>query len=166
MALNGHVNVISVEYRLSPEYRYPIPIDDGWDAVQHIIRNLSSFVPHNTAPTKLVLCGTSSGGHLAAILSQRLPRWLSMAENASLTAEVSFNGILLRAPVTVRGTDPKFIPPKFRQLHRSWMDDYHGAEMDRLSMTRNHGAWFFPWLFPPWVGTLTAAFEIELTVSA
>ncbi|KAL5362231.1 Alpha/Beta hydrolase protein [Aspergillus floccosus] len=138
MALNGHVTVISVEYRLSPEHVYPIPIDDGWNAVQHIISNLSSIVPNNTGPTKLVLCGTSSGGHLAAILSQRLPKWLSAADNASLAAQVSFDGVLLRAPVTVRGTDPEFIPPKFRQLHRSWMDDYHEAEMDRLSMTRNH----------------------------
>lgn len=140
MALNGHVTVVSVEYRLSPEYIYPIPIDDGWNASQHIMSNLSSFVPDSAAPTKLVLGGTSSEGHLAAILSQRLPRWLGAADNVSLPAKVSFDAALRRAPVTDRGTDSEFIPPKFRHLHLSWMDDYHEAELGRISMTGNLGA--------------------------
>ncbi|KAJ5613232.1 hypothetical protein N7510_006426 [Penicillium lagena] len=139
MALGAPITVISVEYRLSPAYLYPIPLEDGWNATQYIMSNLSSLVQIHTTPVNLVVSGTSSGGQLAAIVSHRAGSWLSAAENSTHAAKISFNGVLLRAPVSVRGTDTEFIPPRFRDLHRSWSSDYTGAELDRMSMIRNHG---------------------------
>lgn len=139
MALGAPVTVISVEYPLSPAYLYPVPIDDGWTAVQYIMDNLSNVVKSHTIPADFILSGTSSGGQLAAIISRRARDWLNAAKNSALAAKISLKGVLLRAPVTVRATDAEYIPPQFRGLHRSWTDNYNGAERDRESMIRNHG---------------------------
>ncbi|KAG6476918.1 hypothetical protein ZIOFF_066166 [Zingiber officinale] len=56
--------VISVDYRRSPEYRYPCAYDDGWEALKW-----ASTEPwlHSGKDSKLrvFLCGDSSGGNIA-----------------------------------------------------------------------------------------------------
>jgi len=140
MALNAPVTVISVEYRLSPAYKYPIPMNDGIDAFQHIASNVQQFVAQPSEPIKLVLSGTSSGGHLAAIVSQNARNWFQMPQNEKLASQVQLSGVLLRAPVTVNAMDGvALVPPMYKSLHQSWMMQYEGADLDRLSMTYNHG---------------------------
>ncbi|KAF4333751.1 lipase esterase [Fusarium beomiforme] len=140
MALGGPVTVISVEYRLCPAYPYPIPINDGWDAFQHIVTALPSLVPRHTEPVNLVISGTSSGGQLAAIVSQRARDWFKAVENSGTAAKVTLSGVLLRAPVTVRGTNAVFIPPRFRDMHHSWAADFETLLLNRLNMEQSHGA--------------------------
>lgn len=154
MALNAPVTVISVEYRLSPACQYPIPMDDGIDAFQSIASNAQQFIAQPTKPAKLVLSGTSSGGHLAAIVSQNAHNWFQMPQNEKLASQVQLSGVLLRAPVTVNATDGgDFVPPMYKTLHQSWMMQYEGADLDRLSMAHNHGrstklAYTTPNIFP------------------
>lgn len=137
MTLSGPLAVLSVEYRLSPEYIYPVPVNDAWDAFQYIVANLSSLV-ENLAPgmIKLVVSGTSSGGQLAAIVSQRAQTW--MKGNTSC-ARITMSGVLLRAPVTVRGTDSLFIPPRFKDMHKSWRAELETTLLKRQEMKENHG---------------------------
>jgi acetyl esterase/lipase len=61
---------ISVEYRLSPTYPHPIPLDDSIDATIHILSH-----PHNYGidPYKVVLSGFSAGGNLAIATALSLP---------------------------------------------------------------------------------------------
>lgn len=140
MALNAPVTVVSVEYRLSPAYKYPIPMSDGIDAFQYIASNVQQFVAQAIEPVKLVLSGTSSGGHLAAIISQNARSWFQMPQNEKLASQVQLSGVLLRAPVTVNAIDSgSLVPPMYKALHQSWMMQYEGADLDRLSMTYNHG---------------------------
>lgn len=54
--------VISVDYRLSPEHPYPQPLDDAWAAVQWAAAN---------RPGPLLLFGESAGGNLAAACTIR-----------------------------------------------------------------------------------------------
>lgn len=140
MALGGPITVISVGYRLSPAFLYPIPINDGWDAFQSIIEGLPSLVPTATQRANLVISGTSSGGQIAGIVSQRAPYWLHTLGTTPAAARVTLSGVLLRAPVTVRGTDPASIPPQFRDMHKSWSADLETVVLSRLNMRSNHGS--------------------------
>lgn len=55
--------VAAVEYRLSPEYKFPIPLDDCYDATHWVVKNALTF---SGDPDKIILCGESAGGNLAA----------------------------------------------------------------------------------------------------
>lgn len=143
MALGGPLTVISVEYRLSPEYLFPIPINDGWDAFKHIVSHLPDLVPDASRPVNLVICGSSSGGQLAALVSQRAREWLVEPENATVSQKVNLVGVLLRAPVTVRGVAPESIPPRFQDAHSSWCAELETVRLDRAGMKEIHG------MFPP-----------------
>lgn len=58
--------VISVEYRLAPEYKFPIPFDDCYAAAKAIYQG--EFLPE-IHPEKITLIGDSAGGNLAAAVS-------------------------------------------------------------------------------------------------
>ncbi|PKA60900.1 Gibberellin receptor GID1C [Apostasia shenzhenica] len=64
VTLCGGAVVISVDYRRSPEYRYPCPYDDGWTALKW-----ASSQPWlrsgKDAKLRVFLAGDSSGGNIA-----------------------------------------------------------------------------------------------------
>jgi len=64
LARLGHCAVISVDYRLAPEYRFPVATNDAWDALQWIHKSLSSLGLRDNA---LAVGGDSAGGTLAAV---------------------------------------------------------------------------------------------------
>lgn len=62
--------VLSVEYRLAPDHRFPVATDDAWSAflwADAHVRDRRSALP-------LVLFGESAGGTLAAVVAQRAER--------------------------------------------------------------------------------------------
>jgi acetyl esterase/lipase len=64
MAARGYV-AISVNYRLTPKYRYPANIDD----VQRAVRWLRSHAEeYHLDPDRIGAMGASAGGHLASML--------------------------------------------------------------------------------------------------
>jgi acetyl esterase len=60
----GHCAVISVDYRLAPEYRFPIATNDAWDALSWVSQNAKSL---GLLPGALAVGGDSAGGTLAAV---------------------------------------------------------------------------------------------------
>lgn len=78
--------VIAVEYRLSPEHKFPIPLDDCYDATKWAIQNASSFSGN---PQKVIVSGESAGGNLAA----------AVALKARDTHEFNLAGQLLLYPL-------------------------------------------------------------------
>jgi acetyl esterase/lipase len=60
---------ISVEYRLAPEYPYPVPVEDCVDATKYVLDHMGEFTPPSTSGPevqgKVVLSGFSAGGSLA-----------------------------------------------------------------------------------------------------
>lgn len=56
--------VVSVNYRLAPEYRYPTQYEDGFDALKYLDANLESLPPE-VNPKLCFLAGDSAGGNLA-----------------------------------------------------------------------------------------------------
>ena len=64
LARIGQCAVISVDYRLAPEYRFPIATNDAWDAVQWVSKSAESMGLQTNA---LAVGGDSAGGTLAAV---------------------------------------------------------------------------------------------------
>lgn len=58
----GHI-VVSVEYRLAPEYRFPTGLEDCYAAARELYTNRTLL---NTDPEKITIMGDSAGGNLAA----------------------------------------------------------------------------------------------------
>ncbi len=63
-ALSG-VTIISIEYRLSPEYRYPAALNDVRDVLQALTANPTKF---KIDPQRIAVSGDSAGGNLAAAI--------------------------------------------------------------------------------------------------
>lgn len=103
------IPVISVEYRLAPPWTPQNALDDAY---------LAFLVISNTKPLlgRLILVGSSSGGQLAAQVSQ-LARYD--------TSHKEIDGVLLRGPVTVDACDGgDRIPFRFRSMHTSFAPSF------------------------------------------
>ena len=60
--------VVSVDYRLAPEYPYPIPLDESYQALEWVSDNIEDL---NGDPSKIAVAGDSAGGNLAAAVALR-----------------------------------------------------------------------------------------------
>ena len=64
LARMGHCAVISVDYRLAPEHRFPVATNDAWDALQWVANSSNKLGLRANA---LAVGGDSAGGTLAAV---------------------------------------------------------------------------------------------------
>ncbi|WP_260871583.1 alpha/beta hydrolase [Bacillus sp. X1(2014)] len=58
--------VVSVDYRLAPEYKFPIPVEDSYAALKWVSENAAAL---NGNASNLVVGGDSAGGNLSAVVS-------------------------------------------------------------------------------------------------
>ena len=65
-ALNGRCSVVSVEYRLAPEYPYPAPLEDCYATLTWLAGNTGEL---RIDPARIAIGGASAGGGLAAGLA-------------------------------------------------------------------------------------------------
>jgi acetyl esterase len=71
LANSGACRVVSVDYRLAPEYPFPAALDDALAAVTHIGTHAAEFAIDGM---RLGICGDSAGGTLAAATAQAVAR--------------------------------------------------------------------------------------------
>lgn len=95
IAANVNCICFSIEYRLAPEYPFPVGIEDCFDVSAWIFRNAEELGIDNS---RISVAGDSSGGNFAAVLAQ-------MAKKTGL---FSFYSQILIYPVTdISGTIQK-----------------------------------------------------------
>lgn len=96
------LRLYSVGYRLQPAHPATTIVQDCVDAFD--------FVTGRHPGTKVLVVGSSSGGQLAALVTQRAPK-------------ASFHGVVLRCPVTSDAfSGREYIPEDLRDLHTSAWD--------------------------------------------
>ena len=61
---NRGYNVASINYRMSPEYKNPAPIEDTRDAIDYIVKNCQTL---KVDTSNFVLLGRSAGGQIALL---------------------------------------------------------------------------------------------------
>ena len=64
LSRQGHCAVVSLDYRLAPEHRFPVATHDAWDAVQWVSKSTHKLGLRANA---LAVGGDSAGGTLAAV---------------------------------------------------------------------------------------------------
>jgi acetyl esterase/lipase len=126
LAASG-VLVVAIDMTLAPEAPYPACVQDANYGVRWVKWKAPSW---NGDPTKIGIYGSSSGGHVAELLSMRPqdPRYnaIPLAEAPKLDAKVAYAA--MRSPIS----DP--------------FARYQNAErLKRDSMIANHKTFFKPW---------------------
>lgn len=79
--------VVSVEYRLAPENKFPVPLEDCYEAALWVYKHANEL---NGDPTRIAIGGDSAGGNLAT----------SVALKASEQGGPAFEAQILIYPVT------------------------------------------------------------------
>ena len=108
------VSVVSVDYRLAPEHKFPAAVEDAWAATRWVAAHGSEL---GVDPDRLAVGGDSAGGNLAAVVAL-----LARAHGAPAIALQ-----VLMYPVTDAGTET-----------RSYHDFADGFLLTRATMQ-----WFF-----------------------
>ena len=61
------ISVLSVDYRLAPEHRFPVGVDDALAAFDYAAAHAADF---GCDPRRVAVAGESAGGNLSAVISQ------------------------------------------------------------------------------------------------
>lgn len=108
--------VVSVEYRLAPEFRFPTALEDCYAVAEALYTDRSIL---NTDPKDIVLIGDSAGGNLAAALSLLArDRGRFLPERQILIYPALYNDYTETSPfpsVRENGTDFLLTSVKLRQ---------------------------------------------------
>jgi acetyl esterase len=67
LANESGCRVVSIDYRLAPEHKFPAAVDDAYAATKWVAERASEF---GIEPARLAVGGDSSGGTLAAVVCQ------------------------------------------------------------------------------------------------
>ena len=134
--------VVSVDYRLAPEYPFPTPLYDAFDALQWVIQHADALHIQKDAIT---LSGDSAGGNLAAALAilaaeQQIPlKALALiypVVNASLTEE-SYETYGQNLGLDAAGMAWFFdhYVPDLKKRHNPYVAPLHYEHMERFPPT-------------------------------
>lgn len=116
-----HVVCVNVDYRLAPEYPFPTPINDCWDALQWVATNASEL---GADPSKgFIVGGESSGGNIAIVLSH-------LARDNNLSPPLT--GQFLSLPSCL---PPETVPEKFKPFYHSWKQAQEAPKLFGYGMT-------------------------------
>lgn len=122
--------VLSVEYRLAPEYHFPVPLMDAYAIAKALYEGR---LIQNIQPEDITLIGDSAGGNMAAALSlMARDRGEFMPRQQILIYPALWNDYTERTPfqsVRENGSDYLLTAPRIE----AYLDLYQSKPEDRLS---------------------------------
>ncbi|KAF2499637.1 hypothetical protein BU16DRAFT_547877 [Lophium mytilinum] len=113
---NGAV-VVSVDYRLAPEFRYPYAVNDSFDVLLWCKNNAKELGINSE---RIIVGGSSAGGNLAAVMALK-------ARNEKITGII---GQILNIPATCH---PDFYPAEKYELG-SWEQNKDASGLSGMRM--------------------------------
>jgi acetyl esterase len=129
--------VVSVAYRLAPEYKYPAALDDAYAATKWVAEHAGVI---GGEPHRIAVGGDGAGGNLAAVItllarerggphllfqvliypmvdaSTMRPSWFAESEAPIVTREVKHSLLSAYLPITTRLSDPYVSPIRAHTL--------------------------------------------------
>ncbi|RFU25683.1 hypothetical protein B7463_g10655, partial [Scytalidium lignicola] len=133
---------VNVGYRLAPEHKFPIPVNDSYDALEWAVANASLL---GADPSKgLILGGVSAGANMAAVISHL---WRDDHHHIPLT------GLYLSVPPVLY---PEAVPEKYKSQYLSQKENENGLFLNKKAATFFHDHYaadplsplFSPFIFP------------------
>ncbi|KAK5297844.1 hypothetical protein LTR99_008247 [Exophiala xenobiotica] len=121
VCVKNRVRVISVDYRMAPEFKFPYAVNDSWDVLVWCRKNADKL---KIDPNRIIVAGGSAGGNLAAVMAQR-------ARDEGLQGVI---GQVLNIPVTCH---PELFP-KDKYKYTSFQENWNAPIIDGPKMT-----WFW-----------------------
>lgn len=126
------IPIFAIDYKLSPEYKYPTALDECWQAYNWLIDNC--YEAFGITPNKIVLVGDSAGANMCLGLAmlaikskRRVPDGLFLAYPALNLRTDTYSPSLLKA------LNDEIIPYTFLELcQSSYLPDAKYATMDPL----------------------------------
>ncbi|XP_066111016.1 arylacetamide deacetylase-like 2 [Saccopteryx bilineata] len=77
--------VVGVDYRLAPQHRFPVQFEDSMAAVKYFLQN-KILTDYGVDPTRICISGDSSGGTLAAAVTQQVQNDLEIKHKIKVQA--------------------------------------------------------------------------------
>lgn len=121
--MRSRAAVVFVNYSLSPEVRFPVAIEECYDAVAWVA-NKENAHSIQVDPHKIIIAGDSAGGYLAAVVSSMYPHIKSFMINHSLTMQSLYKVLAKQRGLTaIKGqaliypiTDSKFDTESYKEF--------------------------------------------------
>lgn len=146
--------VISVDYRLAPEHKYPAAADDALDSFLWLKNNVSHY---GGDENNVYVAGDSAGGNLAAVVSQQTVKNGLPAPSAQV---LIYPATDLRNRTLTHHTQSEGLPLCGTTI--AWFNDmYMGGDADKQEIKASPGLAEGEWLgkLPPTIIT-TAGFDV------
>ncbi|KAK5712621.1 hypothetical protein LTR17_017874 [Elasticomyces elasticus] len=105
--------LIAVDYRLTPEHKWPTQLDDSMKIYKWAHKNASSF---HGDPSKIYTIGGSAGGGLALQVANQVLR--------DSVLKSSLKGIIALVPLTLH---KDHVPEKYKDMYTSYKDNAKGT---------------------------------------
>ncbi|KAF4086509.1 hypothetical protein AMELA_G00107030 [Ameiurus melas] len=158
MAVKLNAVVVTVDYRMAPDVRFPVQYEECVQAARHFLHR-DVLTHYSVDPDRIAICGDSAGGNLAAAVAQRIGQDSSgdnvmnnsndEARNSSVGGGVNFKLQVLIYPVlqpldfnTASYQQNWGVPILYRDLMARYWLEYLGADASLLHtiLLNNHTA--------------------------
>jgi versiconal hemiacetal acetate esterase len=129
------VVLVSVDYRLAPQHKYPAPLDDCAEGAKWAIKNATTLVGNTDSNAgQVVVIGTSAGGGLAFSTALRLI-------DERLADKIA--GVVAMVPVTVH---PDAVPADMKSRYTSYDEHAENTVNTKSAMEAFFGKRSLPYM--------------------
>ncbi|XP_026864388.1 neutral cholesterol ester hydrolase 1a [Electrophorus electricus] len=140
MAAELNAVVVTVDYHMAPDVRFPVQYEDCLQATRHFLRP-EVLAHYSVEPQRVAVCGDSAGGNLAAAVAQQIGKDNSTA--GTLKLQVLIYPVLQALDFNTASYQQNLnVPILYRELMVHYWLEYLGADPNLIHslLLNNHTA--------------------------